>query len=136
MNSLSDIGNRENFLGLQRHSHHNTLQKQKWKKKNQTAQTRHYSALNCRQKILLNRWVLTESQYGFRANQIISDIVFALKQIQESCQEQDKRQYITIVYLTDKDFEKHYWNLVAYQNFLKWLRASQVEHHFLKIPVF
>ncbi len=58
-------------------------------------------------RVLLNRLVpaitedhLPESQCGFRANRGTTDMVFALRQLQEKCQEQNKGLYVTFVDLT------------------------------------
>ena len=58
-------------------------------------------------RVLLNRLVPTiteenipESQCGFRANRCTTDMVFALRQLQEKCREQNKGLYATFVDLT------------------------------------
>ena len=58
-------------------------------------------------RVLLNRLVpaiaedtLPESQCGFRSNRGTTDMVFALRQIQEKCREQNKGLYISFVDLT------------------------------------
>ena len=58
-------------------------------------------------RVLLNRFVptiadeyLPESQYGFMANRGTTDNVFALREIQEKCREQNKGLFITFVDLT------------------------------------
>ena len=73
-------------------------------------------------RILLNRLtpsvaesVLPESQCGFRANRGTVDMVFALRQLQEKCKEQNKGLYITFVDLTkafDTVSRKGLWQIL------------------------
>ena len=74
-------------------------------------------------RVLLNRLVPTiaeyyrpETQYGLRANRSITDMVFALRDLQEKCWEKNKGVYVASVNLTnafDRVSRKGLWSALA-----------------------